>query len=73
MGTLAFHLVPEWLVGPNTIIVYTLVVLLLFPIVIALIKRINFIKRVNIISGMPGGISVIGNVFTFLDPPEGKA
>ncbi|XP_059350194.1 cytochrome P450 4c3-like isoform X2 [Daphnia carinata] len=70
MSNFVFHVVPEWLILPNSVIGSTLMVVLLSLVVIVLVRRIKFIIQVNRIPGMPGGITVIGNVFTFLVPPE---
>ncbi|KAI9564177.1 hypothetical protein GHT06_007915 [Daphnia sinensis] len=70
MSKLVSHVVPEWLIVPNSVIESTLVVVLLSIVVIALVRRIKFVVKVNKIPGMPGGLSLIGNVFTFLVPPE---
>lgn len=64
-----FHL-PQWITVPNSVTLFTLAIVVTCAVFFAIIKRINFIQRVNKIPGMFGGFTFLGNATTFLVPPE---
>ena len=72
MSTRALHLALGWITAPNSVTLFTLMALFFSVVLVAFINRMKFVRRVNNIPGLPGGITILGNASTFLVPPEGK-
>nr|CAH0105057.1 unnamed protein product [Daphnia galeata] len=70
MSTRVLQLALGWITAPNSVTLFTLMALFFSVVLVAFINRMKFVKRVNNIPGLPGGITILGNASTFLVPPE---
>jgi hypothetical protein len=68
----ALHFALGWFTTQSNVNLFSLMAIFSIFVLVALIKRVIFVKRINRIPGLPCGITIIGNAPTFLVPPEGK-
>ena len=70
---MAFKLIPEWIPVPSSLTVYAILTILFTFIVMAAIKRRRYLKRVDKVPGMPGGLPLLGNThLLMMFAPEGS-
>jgi hypothetical protein len=53
--------VPEWISAPNSVTLFTAIVVLASVALLAMTKRLNFILRVNQVPGLFCGFTIFGN------------
>ena len=64
------HLVlPEWMSTPNHITLFTVALVVTSVVIALIVKRIKFIRKVDLIPGIPGGLTILGNALLMLDVP----
>ncbi len=65
------YFAPEWISAPNSVTLFTVIVVLATAVLMAAIKRLNFILRVNQIPGVFCGFTIFGNAPLSPMSPEG--
>ena len=64
------RVVSEWMSTPNSVTLFTLVIVLISVVIALIVKRIRFIRKVDLIPGIPGGLTILGNALMMLDVPR---
>jgi hypothetical protein len=62
----------EWISAPNSVTLFTVIFVLATAVLLAIIKRLNFILRVNQIPGAFCGFTIFGNAPVSPMSPEGN-
>ena len=64
------RVVSEWMSTPNSVTLFTLAIVLISVVIALIVKRIRFIRKVDLIPGIPGGLTILGNALMMLDVPR---
>lgn len=68
---MALQIVPEWVPVPNSLTVYGVLAIALTVGIMAALRRRRFVKAVDRVPGIPGGLTVLGNTLMILVSPDG--
>ncbi len=57
---------------PNAMTLLALAVGLVGLVVTLVVKRRKYVKRIDLVPGMPGGSTILGNALLLMVPPSGN-